>query len=86
MLGALGPSFVNTPNFDEKSPSTNIPITPQGLNVVAQKCIPIGVTLVGAHFAQLHNGVLSSGGRNGPSKEKVRHHAMDLVKKGWGLN
>lgn len=66
MLGALGPSFVNTSNFDEKSPSTSIPVTPQGLNVVAQNYILVGVASINAHFAQPHNGVLSLGGHNGP--------------------
>jgi hypothetical protein len=60
MLGAIGPSYVNTPNFDENSPLISIQVTPQGFNVVAQKCIRVGVALIGAHFVQPHNGVLSS--------------------------
>jgi len=34
MLGAIGPSYVNIPNFDENSPLISIQVTPQGLNVV----------------------------------------------------
>jgi hypothetical protein len=85
MVGTSRPSSANVSNINERSPTTSIPSTPQGPNVLMQKCIPVGVASIGAHSAQPHSAILSSWGCSGPLERRARHCAMDLVMKRLGI-